>query len=108
MFEMARESVGMAVSTAAKMTIADEVAAAMRDAATAAPKGKFKGEPPASADGSDPLQWLSRMTYTGSYALSYGLVYAAAFIAQSLPQENAMMRGLRDGGREAAEQLSDG
>jgi hypothetical protein len=34
--------------------------------------------------------------------------HAAVFIAQSLPQENAVMRGFRDGGREAAGQLSDG
>jgi hypothetical protein len=30
------------------------------------------------------------------------------FVAQSLPQENPIMNGLRDGAREAMEQLSDG
>jgi hypothetical protein len=39
---------------------------------------------------------------------SYGVVYAAVFIAQSLPQENPIMQGFRDGGREAADQLDDG
>ena len=70
--------------------------------------GAVDDEQPAEAGASDPIQWLSRMTYSGSYALSYGLVYAAVFIAQSLPQENPIMRGFRDGGREAVEQLIDG
>jgi len=102
----------MAVSTAAKATPTDEamrtVAAAMQEAATTASEARAEGEQPADAGGSDPMEWLSRMTYSGSYALAYGLVYAAVFVAQSLPQENAMMRGFRDGGQEAAEQLSDG
>jgi hypothetical protein len=109
---MTGENVGMAVSTAAKVTTPDEamraVAAAMQDAATTASEDRAEGGPPADAGASDPMQWLSRMTYTGSYALSYGLVYAAVFIAQSLPHENAVMRAFRDGGREVAEQLRDG
>jgi hypothetical protein len=101
----------MAVSTAVNLTTTDEamraVAAAMQDAATTASEDEAEGAPPARVGGSDPMQWLSRMTYTGSYALSYGLVYAVVFVAQSLPQENALMCGFRDGAREAAEQLSD-
>ena len=96
----------MAVSTAAKVATSDE---AMRKVAAAmASEDGAEGGPLAEAGASDPMEWLSRMTYSGSYALAYGLVYAVVFVAQSLPQENAMMRGLRDGGREAAEQLSDG
>ena len=102
----------MAVSTAAKTTTPDDamraVATAMRDAATTDSEGRAEGEQPADAGASYPMQWLSRMTYSGSYALSYGLVYAAVFIAQSLPQENPIMRGFRDGGREAVEQLIEG
>ena len=45
------------------------------------------------------------MIYTGSYALAYGVVYATVFIAQSLPQENPIMHGLRDGGRAAMDEL---
>jgi hypothetical protein len=37
------------------------------------------------------------MIYNGSYALAYGVVYPIVFIAQSLPQENPMMHGFRDG-----------
>jgi hypothetical protein len=51
---------------------------------------------------------LSRMTYTGSYILAYGLTYAAVFIAQSLPQENPIMLGFRDGGRAAVDELGGG
>lgn len=84
------------------------VAAAMRDSATAASDNSAEREPAVGGVGFDTMQWLSRMTYTGSYVLSYGVVYAAVFIAQSLPQENPIMQGFRDGGREAADQLDDG
>ena len=84
------------------------VAAAMRDAATTASEITADPEPPAGDVGSDALQWLSRMTYTGSYVVAYGVVYAAVFLAQSLPQENPIMNGFRDGGREAMDQLDDG
>ena len=56
--------------------------------------------------GSDMLQTASRMIYSGSYALAYGIVYAAVFVAQSLPQDNPVMHGLRDGGGAAMDELS--
>jgi hypothetical protein len=46
------------------------------------------------------------MIYSGSYALAYGVVYAAVFVAQSLPQENPVMHGFRDGGGAAMDELS--
>jgi hypothetical protein len=58
------------------------------------------GEP-----GSDMLQTVSQMIYSGSYALAYGVVYAAVFVAQSLPQDNPVMHGLRDGGAAAMDEL---
>ena len=61
----------------------------------------------ASAEGeSDMLQTMSRMIYSGSYALAYGIVYATVFVAQSLPQENPVMHGFRDGGRAAMDELN--
>jgi hypothetical protein len=61
----------------------------------------------AAADtGSDMLQTISRMIYSGSYALAYGAVYAAVFVAQSLPQENPVMHGFRDGGGAAMDELN--
>ncbi|MBV8132571.1 MAG: hypothetical protein JO282_08705 [Alphaproteobacteria bacterium] len=107
----------MAVSAADKITSTDDeaairaVAEAMRDAATTTSEisqNTADSKPPAGDVGTDALQWLSRLTYTGSYVLSYGVVYAAVFVAQALPQENPIMSGFRDGGREAMEQLDDG
>jgi hypothetical protein len=55
----------------------------------------------------DMLQTLSRMVYSGSYALAYGVVYAAVFVAQSLPQDNPVMHGFRDGGGAAMDELGE-
>ena len=63
------------------------------------------GEEAEAEAGSDMLQTISRMIYSGSYALAYGVVYAAVFVAQSLPQENPVMHGFRDGGRAAMDEL---
>ena len=103
----------MAVSTAAKTATDDEaamhsVAAAMRDAATTATDHAAQVKQSAGEIGSNALHSLSRMTYTGSYILAYGVVYAAVFIAQSLPQENPIMHGFRDGGRAAMDEFSGG
>jgi hypothetical protein len=71
-----------------------------------------KASEPAAAQaateaGDDMLQSISRMIYSGSYALAYGVVYATVFVAQSLPQENAVMHGFRDGGSAAMDELGD-
>jgi len=55
---------------------------------------------------SDMLQTVSQMIYTGSYALGYGVVYAAVFVARSLPQDNPVMHGFRDGGAAAMDEFS--
>jgi hypothetical protein len=103
----------MAASTAAKTTAEDDsamhsVAAAMRDAAATATEHAAQVKQSAGEIGSSALHSLSRMTYTGSYILAYGVVYAAVFIAQSLPQENPIMHGFRDGGRAAMDELGEG
>jgi hypothetical protein len=56
--------------------------------------------------GSDMLQTLSQMIYSGSYALAFGVVYAAVFVAQSLPQDNPVMHGFRDGGGAVIDKFS--
>jgi hypothetical protein len=103
----------MAGSTAAKTATGDEaamhsVAAAMRDAAATATDHAAQVKQTAGEIGSSALHNVSRMTYTGSYILAYGVVYAAVFIAQSLPQENPIMHGFRDGGRAAMDELGGG
>jgi len=81
------------------------VAAAMRDAAATASEHAAKVKESAGEAGATALESISRMAYTGSYVLAYGIVYAAVFVAQSLPQENPVMQGFRDGGRAARDEL---
>jgi hypothetical protein len=56
--------------------------------------------------GSTALRTMSRMIYVSSYAVAYGIVYATVFVAQSLPQDNPVMHGFRDGGQAAMDELS--
>ena len=87
----------------AKTSEADEaamrsIADAMRDAAATASEHTAQVKQAASEAGPKALETISQMFYTSSYVLAYGVVYAAVFIAQSLPQEKSVMRGLHDGG----------
>jgi hypothetical protein len=61
-----------------------------------------------SEAGFDMLQTMSRMVYSGSYAMAYGIVYAAVLVAQSLPQDNPVMHGFHDGGGAAMDELNRG
>ena len=45
--------------------------------------------------------FLSRFVYTTCYAVSYGVVFPAVFLAHSIPQNNAVVRGLIDGAQAA-------
>ncbi len=100
----------MAAGTAAKTTTTDEaaqrsVATARREVAATSRDDAVEGEPSAAEAGSDMLQTISRIIYSGSYAIAYGVVYAAVFVAQSLPRENPVMHGFQDGGRAAMDEL---
>jgi hypothetical protein len=81
------------------------VADAMRDAATMASEHATKVKQSASEAGPKALEAISHAVYTSTYVLACGVVYATVFIAQSLPQENPVMSGLRDGGRAAVDEL---
>lgn len=81
------------------------VADAMRDASKAASDHAAKVKNTISEAGPRALRSISRLGYTTAYVFSYGVVYAAVFVAQSLPQENAIMYGMRDGGRAAMDSL---
>ena len=78
--------------------------AASKDVAGKAPEHAAPTEAPET--GSDMLQTMSRMIYSGSYALSYGVVYATVFVVQMMPQENPVMHGFHDGGKAAMDELS--
>jgi hypothetical protein len=60
----------------------------------------------AAEAGSDAMQAMSRMVYSGSYAMAYGIVYATVFVLQLLPQDNPFMHGFHDGGKAAMDELS--
>jgi len=76
------------------------------------PRKRVKGEArdPGGRDGADAdigvLQTMSRMIYSGSYALAYGVVYATVFVAQMIPPDNSMMHGFLDGGKAAMDELN--
>jgi hypothetical protein len=46
-------------------------------------------------------QIASRVVYSACYAVSYGVVFPAVFLAQSIPQNNAAVRGLVEGAQDA-------
>src|SRR5712671_1397254 len=81
------------------------VSAATRDGTRAVSQRAAEATDMAGDAGQSALQTMSRMIYTGSYALAYGVVYATVFIAQLLPQENPVMHGFRDGGQAAMDEL---
>lgn len=86
------QSVGDAMSHASR-TATDHAAKATKAVAAAGPKM---------------MRSASRLAYTSAYFMAYAVVYPAVFIAQAMPQENAVMKGFRDGGRAATDALSPG
>jgi len=95
----------MAVTTAAGEPATKSTSAVVRGGARTVSEPAAEAPDTASEAGNSALQTMSRMIYTGSYALAYGVVYATVFIAQSLPQENPIMHGFRDGGQAAMDEL---
>ena len=87
--------------------IMQSIAEAMREAARTTPEPAAEMGKPTNAAGPRALETISRMVYTGSYVLAYGVVYSAVFVAQSLPQDNPVMHGLRDGGKAAADEFGE-
>jgi hypothetical protein len=81
------------------------VADAMRDAAATASDHATKVRQSASEAGPKALEAISRIAYTGAFVVAYGVVYATVFVAQSLPRENAVMRGFGDGAQAAMDEL---
>ena len=46
--------------------------------------------------------FLSRILYTSTYTISYGVVFPVALVAQSIPRDNAAVRGLIEGASAAS------
>jgi hypothetical protein len=89
-------------------SVMQSMADAMRDPAATASEHAAKAREAVADAGPRALRTMSRVTYTSAYVISYGIVYATVFVAQSLPQENALMHGLHDGAVAARDALKRG
>jgi hypothetical protein len=98
----------MAATTTAGELAMKSAPAAARDSTKTVSESAAEVPDTDSEAGYSALQSMSRMIYTGCYALAYGVVYATVFIAQSLPQENPVVHGFRDGGQAAMDELGAG
>jgi|SRR6516164_5629220 len=96
----------MAMAVTTSTAPARELATRATPAASTGKAPEHAASTAAPEAGADMLETLSQMIYSGSYALAYGVVYAAVFVAQSLPQDNPVMHGFRDGGGAAMDELS--
>ena len=97
------------MALATSKAYADDLAT--RDLSPVSKDGAAAASEPAAAHapaetGADVLQTISRVIYSGSYALAYGLVYATVLVVQLLPQDNPVMHGFHDGGKAAIDELS--
>jgi hypothetical protein len=81
------------------------VAAALETAVEAAKDGAADAR--ATVEKALPVasRFISRSVYASSYTLSYGVVFPVALIAKSIPANNAVVRGLVDGARAAADMV---
>lgn len=70
---------------------------AIRDASKVAMGNAAAAKTAVVEAGPSATRSLSRLGYNTAYVVSYGVVYVAVFVAKSLPQENSVMYGLRDG-----------
>jgi hypothetical protein len=95
----------VATTTTAHESETKLAATAARGGAKTVSERAAEAKDMASEAGYSALRTMSRMVYTGSYTLAYGIVYAVVFVAQSLPQENPVMHGFRDGGQAAMDEL---
>jgi len=50
-------------------------------------------------------RFVARLVYTTSYTITYGVVFPSMMIAKSLPADNAMIRGFKDGAQAAVEKV---
>lgn len=82
----------------------DSVAKAVADAAKSVNQQHANAANNASAE----TDLISRIGYNSAYAVSFGIVYPAVLVTQWLPQDNPVMRGLRDGAQAVMDSLKDG
>jgi hypothetical protein len=100
----------MNVSTTAAMRIPseaaddqamDSIAQAVRDASKSAVQHATNVK--SAVTGTGLIRSVSRVSYTGAYALAFGIVYTVVFVTQFIPQDNPVMDGFNDGARAAVD-----
>ena len=98
----------MAKNRAAKASTSDPmktVADALDKAYKAAKGGKADATAAAGRALPAASRFLSRLVYTTSYTLSYGIVFPMVMLAKSIPQENSVVKGMKDGAHDASERV---
>jgi hypothetical protein len=50
---------------------------------------------------------LAKFAYNTCYAVSYGVVFPSVLLARSIPHDNALVHGLVDGARAAADMVEE-
>jgi hypothetical protein len=48
---------------------------------------------------------MAKIVYSASYTIAFGVVFPLAFIAQSIPRNNAAIRGLIEGAEAASQRV---
>jgi hypothetical protein len=91
--------------SAAVNSSANSVSGTMDLFARAAQDGAADAKAAASRVLSGTGMFLSRVLYTSTYTVSYGLVFPVALVAQTIPRENAAVRGLIEGAHAASRQV---
>ena len=51
-------------------------------------------------------RFLSRLTYTSFYSIAYGVVFPTMLLVRAIPQDNAIVHGLIDGGAAARDTVA--
>jgi hypothetical protein len=51
-------------------------------------------------------RFLSRLTYTSFYSLAYGVVFPTLLLVKAIPQDNAVVHGMLDGGAAARDAVA--
>jgi hypothetical protein len=91
----------MRIPDAADDQVMDSVAQAVRDASKSAVQHATTVK--SAVTGPGLIRSVSRVGYTGAYALAFGIVYTVVFVTQFIPQDNPVMDGFGDGARAAVD-----
>lgn len=83
------------------------IADALESAVQAAKDGATNAREAAEEFLPESANMLSKLAYNTCYAISYGLVFPSVLLAQSIPQNNALVHGLIDGAHAAKDMVAE-